>query len=169
MSAVRRLALPLAAAAMLTGWGCEDAAGPAPPAIRFGEDVCVRCGMIISDDRYAAGASVSVDDRHEPRAFDDVGCLLAFRDEDGPAIAAEYVADFRTRQWLGVPDAVYVHSSALHSPMAFGVAACGNRGDAEALLQSYGGELLDANALRSRYERGALRIDPSTARKEGGG
>ena len=38
--------------------GCSSSDPTAPPTVYYGQDVCVMCGMIISDERFAAAMIV---------------------------------------------------------------------------------------------------------------
>lgn len=141
--------------------GCGETPAAAPPKILFGQDVCDVCGMIISDDRFAAGVAVQADGRFETRAFDDIGCLLSFEQaQPGENVVGRYVADYRTRTWRDAEAAAYLHSADLHTPMAFGLAALDTVAQAQALGEEYPGDVIDFRAVRERYESGALTIFP---------
>jgi nitrous oxide reductase accessory protein NosL len=163
MSMTRRPALLLMAGLWAVGpAGCEDAASVQPPEILFGQDTCDLCGMIISDDRFAAGLAVQAGGRSETRAFDDIGCLLAYeREHADETVAARYVHDFGTRSWRDAETAAYLHSGRLHSPMAFGLAALATEAEAQALSEEYPGDVLDFPAVRERFESGRLTIFPN--------
>ena len=71
--------LLLGALVLLTlAWGCaEGSTIIAPPEIRYGEDLCTECNMVISDPRFAAGYVYEVSEgRYRSLAFDDIGDLL---------------------------------------------------------------------------------------------
>ena len=59
---------------LLTACGQDAPAGP--PTVRYGQDPCAGCGMIISDDRFAA-AWVDPAGEAAPRLFDDGGGMGA--------------------------------------------------------------------------------------------
>jgi copper chaperone NosL len=161
-AATRPTLLPAAAAAwVLAAAGCGDAPSIEPPQILYGQDVCAECGMIISDDRFAAGLVLSSDGGFTTRAFDDIGCLLAW-EQAHPAetVAARYVADLRTRTWLDAATAAYLHSRRLHTPMAFGLAALATEAEARAAAAEYPGDVIDFPAVRERFDAGRLTIFP---------
>src|SRR5581483_4681889 len=54
--------------------GCSRQHPGDAPHLRAGSDACARCGMVVSDERFAAGY---VSDRGESVIFDDLGELLA--------------------------------------------------------------------------------------------
>ncbi len=157
---VRRLTTVLGPTLITTlaAAGCGRTDPAAPPTVYYGQDVCAMCGMIISDERFAAAMIVTGDgDRAESRLYDDIGCLLDDdTSRDAADILARWVHDFRTLEWRDATTATYVHSSDLHTPMAFGLAAVGDPAAVRPLLQQYPGELLDYPAVRARYEAGEL-------------
>jgi copper chaperone NosL len=105
----------------LTSGGC-GADASRPPSIRYGEEACARCRMIISDDRFAAAI---VTRAGEVLRFDDVGCLVEHEAarRPSPAAAAYWVCDFTGGGWLDARAATYVRSTQAHSPMAYGLTA----------------------------------------------
>jgi copper chaperone NosL len=104
-----------------------------PPDVRYGEDVCERCLMIINEARYAA-AYVTPDG--EPRLFDDIGGMAAYINEapkDGvpEEVAVFWVHDYDTEEWLKAEEAFYVESEDLATPMGFGIVAFADKNRAE--------------------------------------
>jgi copper chaperone NosL len=116
----RTLATAVVACVLALG-GCGADTGR-PPSIRYGEDACARCRMIISDDRFAA-ALVTRDG--ETMRFDDVGCLVEHEAgrPSSPAAAACWVRDSTGGGWLDARAATYVRSPEGRSPMAYGLTA----------------------------------------------
>ncbi|MDR7418618.1 MAG: twin-arginine translocation signal domain-containing protein [Armatimonadota bacterium] len=98
----------------------REPASSGPPVLRYGQDRCDACGMIISDPRYAAAAR----DAAGVRRYDDIGCLLGHA---GAALrsgqARGYVHDAETHEWLDAGAAAFVRSPAIRTPMGFGIAA----------------------------------------------
>lgn len=99
-----------------------------PPDIRYGEDVCDRCLMIINEARYAA-AYVKPDG--EARLFDDIGGMVASIDEAAEDVAVFWVHDYDTEEWLKADEAFYVESDDLVTPMGFGIIAFADPNRAE--------------------------------------
>jgi copper chaperone NosL len=130
----------------------SGAAEIAPPEIRYGEDVCADCNMIISDPRYASAYLYEVGDgRHASLAFDDIGDMVrhaAAHPEH--AIAAWYVHDYTSEAWIDATTANYVYSADLQTPMAWGMAAHGTASAAEKMAAEVGGEVLDWAAASER-------------------
>ena len=137
---------------------CSSSDPTAPPTVYYGQDVCDMCGMIISDERFAAAMIVTADgNRIKSRLYDDIGCLLNDdTSRDAADVLARWVHDFRTLEWRDAVTATYVHSTDLHSPMAFGLAAVGDSDEAGRLLEQYPGESLDFQAVQARFEAGEL-------------
>jgi copper chaperone NosL len=103
--------------------------GNGPAAIAYGSDRCDRCGMIISEVRFAAAWRAGREVRH----YDDVGCLL---DDAGAHLAAgrgqAFVHDFAHGDWIEAAGAAFVRSPAIRSPMGSGIAAFAAPADAAA-------------------------------------
>jgi copper chaperone NosL len=91
-----------------------------PPDIRYGEDACERCAMIINEARYAA-AYVMPDG--ESRLFDDIGGMAAYNDEAAEVVAVFWVHDYDSEEWLKAEEAHFVKSEDLLTPMGFGIVA----------------------------------------------
>ena len=119
----------LAALIMVVMGSCGSSANlEEPPDIRYGEDVCDRCMMIINEAKYAA-AYVNPDG--DVRRFDDIGGMSAHIDETPEEIAVLWVHDYDTEEWLKAEEAFYVGSEDLLTPMGFGIIAFGSRERAE--------------------------------------
>ncbi|HVY54775.1 MAG TPA: nitrous oxide reductase accessory protein NosL [Thermodesulfobacteriota bacterium] len=104
---------------------CRDKIDTGPQAVHYGEDVCERCRMIISDKRFAAQF---INQKGEAVKFDDVGCMADYMKEQGNAgqkPLAVYVADFSTGEWLDAEKAYYLRNPGLGSPMGYNIAAFG--------------------------------------------
>jgi len=92
-----------------------------PPTIRYGEEACAHCRMIISDDRFAAAV---VTKGGETLKFDDVGCLVEREADQGtPSGSIYWVRDFDGGGWLDARSASYVQSAKVQSPMGYGLTA----------------------------------------------
>ncbi|GIV78827.1 MAG: hypothetical protein KatS3mg050_3221 [Litorilinea sp.] len=157
------LLLFLALSGILSGCA-RGSAEPAPPEIRYGEDICQECQMIISDPRFAAGYAYELGPgRYQSLAFDDIGDMLAHAARHPEhVIVAWYVHDYHSQEWLDATQAIYVRSSALHTPMGHGLAAFADRAAAETLAAEREGELLTWEELVA----GLARPHPSSPHGE---
>jgi copper chaperone NosL len=136
-----------------------------PPEIRYGEDVCAECNMIISDPRFAAAYVHEVSPgRYESIAVDDIGDMLIHAAQHPEhTVVRWYVHDYTTEEWLDATSAHFVFSNELNTPMAQGTAAHATLENAQAMAAELGGEVLDWNGLRARHAAGGLMVPASGA------
>ena len=137
--------------------GCSQATEIKPPTIRYGEDKCADCDMIISDERFAAAAirEINAGD-HESLLFDDIGDLVRYMAQhNDQKFVAAYVHDYDTKAWIEAEKAVYMDSDTLKTPMATGLAASSSQSGAEALAAQWNGKVIDWEAVKA--QGGALR------------
>lgn len=120
-----------------------------PPTIRYGTDVCARCGMIISEAAYAAAYRTSAGDA---RLFDDIGCMVLQHREQREPVTTFFVHDHPTARWLTADDASYVVGSRLRTPMGSGVAAFAREAEARALADQQGGRVVGFKELLEQAE-----------------
>jgi hypothetical protein len=100
--------------------GCQPGNASRPPTVRFGEEACDSCRMIISDERFAAALVTAAGDALK---FDDVGCLIEHEAGRLRPEVTYWVRDSRGGEWLNAREATFVHSPSIDSPMGFGLAA----------------------------------------------
>lgn len=114
-----------------------------PPTVHYGQSVCDGCGMIVSDEHYAAALIVQSDDGEQRSVvFDDIGCMLDYqRKHSGEAVLARFVKDINTGTWLSVAEATFVRGDGVRSPMGYGIAACSTPAAAHALVAGHGGSI----------------------------
>ncbi len=111
------------------------------------EDMCAFCKMAISEKRYAAELLNHDGDVFK---FDDIGCLANYVAEKqvGDSVAAYYIVDFDSNQWLKAEEASIVASPNFSTPMGGGMAAFKDSSRAEtAAAANQGGLLSFAEAL----------------------
>jgi copper chaperone NosL len=134
-----------------------------PPEIRYGEDVCVECIMIISDPRFAAAYTYEVSPgRYENQLFDDIGDMLIWADKHPEHnVVAWWVHDYNTKEWVEGTQAIYMFSHSLATPMAQGTAAFAMLGPAQEMAAELNGEVFDWNGLVERHKAGKLMVDTS--------
>jgi copper chaperone NosL len=117
-----------------------------PPDIRYGEDVCDRCMMIINEARYATALVTSAG---ETRRFDDIGGMLRYDKEMEEEVAVYWVHDYETEEWLKADNAYFVTDTGLHTPMGFGIIAFTTLERAESWAENEGGMVMEFSALLS--------------------
>lgn len=111
-----------------------------PREIQAETDVCAICNMSITHVDYAAQ---SVLKNGDTIVFDDIGCLMAYREEHGDEnIGASYIRDFESNAWLNIQDASYVYDREHWTPMNYGVLAFVNEEAAQAFIDETSGDLL---------------------------
>src|SRR5262249_9466691 len=110
-----------------------------PPTVRFGEEACASCRMIIGDEHFAAALVAPTGDALK---FDDIGCLVeheagrlrpevAYWGRDAAGLERLHAPGARGRacpaaaglEWLDAREARFAHSPSVVSPMGFGLAA----------------------------------------------
>lgn len=131
-----------------------------PPDIRYGEDVCAECNMIISDPRFAAAYAIEISaGRYQQLAFDDIGDMLLYATKHPEQkIVGSYVHDYQTEEWLDAADAHFVISSAIATPMGHGIAAFATEENAQAFALETRGEMLTWDALQARGQNASLHL-----------
>lgn len=123
---------------------CTRPAG-GPPQVRFGQDVCARCGMIISEPRFASGYRKP---DGETVAYDDLGEFWKALQADPSLGKIAYVSDFNQQGWLPAQDCVYVLTPGFATPMGSGMVAFREPKAAQAFADSHpGAELLSSAHL----------------------
>ncbi len=140
------MSTPFGAVAMLVlvsllGVGCSDGTvDPGPPEINFGRDICIECGMIIDDPRFAASYRTV---EGLERRFDDLGGLLLHGRETGELDGAEvWVSDFEREVMIAAASAFYVPTVGVTSPMGHGLLAFSDRARADQMATSLEGEVI---------------------------
>lgn len=164
------LLLLLSVLALLAAGCAQGTTAITAPEIRFGEDVCVECKMIISDPRFASAYTYEISPgRYENALFDDIGDMLVYADRNPEHnVVAWWVHDYNTKEWVDGTKATYMFSHALQTPMAQGTAAFAAAESAQALADQLQGEVFDWNGLRERHAAGALAVDVGAAMQEDG-
>jgi copper chaperone NosL len=134
-----RLAALLTILALSTA-ACAGADASGPPEINLGREICIQCGMIIDDPRFAA--SYRLDDGTE-KVFDDLGGLIIHGRESGDLIhAVVWVSDFEDEVLIDADGAFYVPTLGVASPMGHGILAFSDKSRAEEFAVDLGGEVM---------------------------
>ena len=127
-------------------------AASGPPTVRWGEDACDECHMILSDPRDASVARLA--DGTELR-FDDVGDAAAWFARHPAPGAAVWAHDWETDRWIPAASARFVVSPRFATPMGHGVVAVADAARANALARENAGQISDWSGLVAAA-RGAL-------------
>jgi copper chaperone NosL len=118
------------------------------PSIHFGQDVCAKCAMIISDERFAGAIGLRRKGRVEHLFFDDVGEMLEYDPGQHEEIRW-YATSAVSRQWLDAETAFFLHSDNLITPMGTGIGAYSTREEASRAQEEHGGTILSFADLRN--------------------
>lgn len=147
-----RLALGVLAMLLLltlAACGRNADAAPTPPTIHYGEDICEFCGMITSEERFAAAYVTSDGHSH---IFDDIGDMFLAHLKMQEEVVAFFVHDYEDESWIRAETAHYTLSDQLTTPMASGLAAFTSTEKATALAEELGGEVLSFDELMAYYQ-----------------
>ncbi|MCC6484418.1 MAG: nitrous oxide reductase accessory protein NosL [Armatimonadetes bacterium] len=124
-----------------------------PPQVRYGQDPCTECSMIINESRYAS-ALVTADG--QTLLFDDLGELGAHaRKLDKPPLMV-WVRDYsrpKEEAWLKGSQAVFVQSPQLKTPMGYGFVAVASESEAKNLAVETKGRVLRLKEILSAEEQ----------------
>lgn len=135
----------------LVSVGCQRGPGDGPPVLRLDNDQCDQCGMIISDERFAAATIITGDRGPEPLLFDDYNCQVNYEVEHPDAqIEARWVHDYDTSDWLNAEAASFIMSSDLRTPMGSNTAAFVTPEAAQAARDRLGGDSMTFKITWSR-------------------
>ncbi len=100
----------------------------------FPEDNCAQCRMAISEVRFA---SEIIDMHGEVYKFDDLGCMLTFRNKRSDLkINATFLKDYETKEWVPYERAVIVETS-IETPMGSGKVAFADAKRAKAIREKF--------------------------------
>ncbi len=116
--------------------------------IHYGQDQCDYCRMTIADEHFSAQL---VTHKGKNYKFDAIECMIWFLEEgrtDTSAVHTMKVADYsHPGEMLDAPQAVYLISPEIKSPMGANLAAFPDKTMAEGFRQKYGGRLYRWHAL----------------------
>ena len=133
--------LPLLSMLAVAAVGCG---GDGPPTVRYGQEECAHCRMIVNDDRFAAAVVTTAGDAHK---FDEVCCVIDYLAEQPAAVKSVWVRGYRSGQWHDARQAYYAHGPKLQTPMGSGLAAVATKEEADALAAEWGGKVLRFDEL----------------------
>lgn len=128
-----------------------------PPDIRFGEDVCEECSMILNEPRHAASYVLA---DGTVRLFDDIGDMLAYDSKHHEDVHVYWVHDFISEGWIMARQAHFVLNNEAQTPMGWGLLAFAEETAAINYKTANGGTEADWAALQTAVAAGEL--DPGT-------
>jgi hypothetical protein len=106
--------------------GCAGAPDR-PPAIVIDRTACARCGMLVSEARFAAASRTGAE---AARIFDDIGCLVADQRESKRPADRFWFHDAGSGEWIAGPPS-FIQSTSIRTPMGGGILAFGGLDDAK--------------------------------------
>ncbi len=124
-----------------------------PPEIRYGEDVCEECSMIINEPRFSASYVLT---DGTVRRFDGIGEMLAYNSKYDEDVHVYWVHDYNSEEWINAQDATFLLSTDVHTPMGWGMLAFAAKGDAEQFLTEYEGSMMSWEGLNTAVAAGEL-------------
>ena len=133
---------------------CDNEKVLKPVDIHYGQDICERCKMIISEERFSSQIVLS---NGEVYNFDDIGGMMVYVLENkiDPEKEKMFVKDFITNKWIPSGEAVFISVEKINTPMGFGLIAVSDNEMAGNILSENGGEITGSyndtiNFLRSK-------------------
>ncbi len=151
--------------------GCSGGGADGPPEIVLGRTECEQCHMIITELRFAGAYRTADGAEHR---FDDIGDMVEYAQQNGEVEGSRFwVFDYDSEEPIEAPDATFVRSPDLATPMDWALAAFSSPEGAEQLAASSSGEVLEWDQVQSLVESGRRRdsevststtapVDPST-------
>lgn len=115
------------------------------PRIRYGEETCDRCRMIISERRFASAYRTTDDIL---RKFDDLGCAVLHHVEQSEEIKQFWSYDYEETTWLDSAQAFFVHGKDLLTPMGYGIVAVKTEKEARRLAKNTDGQIVEFDQLQ---------------------
>ena len=113
-------------AGFLSGCGSEETL----PRVRYGEDMCANCRMIINDPQYACVVETA---DGEFRKYDDFNCMFLDVEREKLTPKRYLVPNYaKPDEWLDGTQAYYVRADDLQTPMGSRVLALPSQEEAEA-------------------------------------
>jgi nitrous oxide reductase accessory protein NosL len=138
---------------VLVGCGGKGASADDPPDIKLGRDSCDRCGMIISEERFASGI---VDENGDALIFDDVGEMVATIQEEGLNKRRAWVHGHPSLEWMDARDAWYAVTMEIPTPMGSGVFPFDNEAEVQAYAADQNGMVYTWEELLANWTFDAM-------------
>ncbi len=154
-----RMVMMILVGLLVAACGSADTSGP--PDINYGRDICVQCGMIISEARFAAAYELADGTQ---KSFDDVGGLIVHQRQTGDSLDPEktWVHDFETEEWVAVDVAYFVPTLSVATPMGHSIVSFSDADRASAFATDVDGEVIDWSTVMELPDVGGLIGDHHT-------
>lgn len=115
---------------------CKTKSEIKPAEVFYGQDICEKCKMIISEKVFSAQYLLR---RGEAKKFDDIGCMMHFLSEqetEKGKVLAIFVRDYNSKEWIDGEKAYYVWGKNIKTPMGHGLAALKEKEAAEEIAKT---------------------------------
>lgn len=132
----------------ITACTSSASAEPTPPEIHYGEDICEFCGMIVSEERFAAGY---ITENGQDYIFDDIGDMVQAQLQSQEEIIAIFVHNYENHTWIPAESAYFAQSDDLATPMLSGLAAFSTADQAQAFADGLEGQVFSYDELLTYY------------------
>lgn len=125
-----------------------------PEPIKYGNDLCALCKMVVSDERYGAEL---VSSKGKKFKYDSAECLVHYLNAEAlndQEISGIYVTDYKRPQTLiDAKTAFFLISESLPSPMGENLTAFSTQDEAKDLQQKHPGDIYNWRQLLSKITR----------------
>lgn len=138
---------------VLAGCGDDAKSSDDPPEIKLGRDACDRCGMLISEERFASGI---VDSKGDALLFDDAGEMVAAIQEEGLGDRKAWVHGYPSLEWIEAGAAWYVVTMEMPTPMGSGVFPFESEAEARKFAGEEGGMVYTWEELLANWTFDAM-------------
>lgn len=117
-----------------------------PVAINEETDTCAFCNMAVMNNEFATQIVL---ESGKTLVFDDIGCMHEWVGENpDEKIAAQFVRDYGSKEWVNLEDATYVYNQSIKTPMAYNIISFQEKAAAENFVtENEGSTLLSAADL----------------------
>ncbi len=128
---------------LLLNLSCKNDYEVKPTEIFYGQEICERCKMIISEEVFSAQYILQGE---KVKKFDDIGCMIhyLFKEETHrDKVLALFVKDGNSKEWIDGEKAYYVRSKNIKTPMGYGLVAFRDKESAEKLVKTKEGAVFE--------------------------
>jgi copper chaperone NosL len=115
---------------------CKNDSEIKPTDVFYGQDVCEKCKMIISEKVFSAQYILP---RGQAKKFDDIGCMIHYlleEETNKDKVLAIFVREYNSKEWIDGEKAYYVWSKKIKTPMGHGLVALKEKEAAEEISET---------------------------------